>query len=82
MQPNQFMGQLGRLFLSVCDFLLVWSVWLARFLIALGLAYAAAKALTFPTIPAFGFNIPYPKVTIDAVQLAYMAGVLWLLSKS
>jgi hypothetical protein len=58
-----------------------WCLWVAKFVVAIGIAYAAIKLFSLGTFNVNGVNIPIPRVTADVQQLVYLAGCIWLVSR-
>lgn len=68
-------------FKAFCDKVIYWCLWAGKLVIAIGIAYAAAKVFSFGNFNVNGINIPIPRVTADATQLVYLAGCIWLISR-
>ena len=67
--------------MKVAAFLTTWSLWFGKLVVALGIAYAAARVFSFGSFNVNGINIPIPKVTAEAQQLVYLAGCIWLVTR-
>ena len=66
-------------FVNFCNKVAHWCLWFGKLVVAIGIAYAAAKVFSFGNFNVNGINIPIPKVTAEATQLAYIAGCIWLI---
>lgn len=65
--------------LYVCAQITSWSLWWAKLVIAIGLAYAAARMFSLGWLSLEGIRIPVPRVTAEPLHLLYMAGAIWAL---
>lgn len=68
-------------FLKACAFVTKWSIWFGKLVVAIGIAYAAARIFSIGWLSIEGFRLPYPKVAADAQQLAWLAGTIWLITR-
>lgn len=66
-------------FVNVCNKIVHWCVWFGKLVVAIGIAYAAARLFAFGSFNLNGINIPIPRVTAELTQLAYLAGCIWLI---
>ena len=67
--------------LLIASTITTWCLWWGKLVVAIGIAYAAARIFSFGSFNVNGFNIPTPKVTVEPIQLAYLAGCIWLVSR-
>lgn len=58
-----------------------WSLWFGKLVVAIGIAYAAARIFSLGWFRIESIAIPYPKVTAEAQQLAWLAGCVYLISR-
>ena len=58
-----------------------WSLWFGKLVVAIGIAYAAARIFSLGWFRIESISIPYPKVTAEAQQLVYLAGCIWLITR-
>ena len=67
--------------IKAAAFLTTWSLWFGKLVVALGIAYAAARIFSLGRFTIESIRIPYPKVTADAQQLIYLAGCIYLVTR-
>mgnify|MGYP000001648400 CR=1 FL=1 len=67
--------------LQIAAFVTTWCLWFGKLVVAIGIAYAAARVFSFGSFNVNGINIPIPKVTAEAQQLVYLAGCIWLITR-
>lgn len=58
-----------------------WCIWFGKLVVAIGIAYAAARIFSLGWFSIESIRIPYPKVTAEAQQLVYLAGCIWLVTR-
>jgi hypothetical protein len=58
-----------------------WCLWWGKLVVAIGIAYAATRLFSLGWLSLEGFRIPIPRVTAEPIQLAYLAGCIWLISR-
>ena len=68
-------------FVAFCAKVSHWCLWFGKLVIAIGIAYAAARIFSFGNFNVNGITIPVPKVTADIQQLAWLAGCVYLISR-
>lgn len=68
-------------FVNACNKVAHWCIWFGKLVIAIGIAYAAARMFQFGSFNLNGASIPVPKVQVDLLQLVYLAGAVYLISK-
>lgn len=68
-------------FLKACAFVTKWSIWFGKLVVAIAIAYAAARIFSIGWLSIEGIRLPYPKVAADAQQLIYLAGCLYLITR-
>lgn len=67
--------------LQIAAFITTWSIWFGKLVVAIGIAYAAARVFSFGSFNVNGINIPIPRVTAEAQQLAWLAGCVYLITR-
>ena len=67
--------------LSIAASITTWSIWFGKLVVAIGIAYAAARIFSLGWFSIESIRIPYPRVTVEASQLVYLAGCIWLLTR-
>jgi hypothetical protein len=72
-------ASLKQALLQIAATITTWCLWFGKLVIAIGIAYAAAKVFSFGSFNVNGVNIPIPRVTAEAQQLAWIAGCIWLM---
>lgn len=58
-----------------------WCLWFGKLVVAIGIAYAAARIFSLGWFSIESIRIPYPRVTAEATQLIYLAGCLYLVTR-
>lgn len=67
--------------LDACAFVSRWALWFGRLVVAIGIAYAAARIFSIGWLSIEGIRLPYPKVASEALNLLYLAGCIYLVTK-
>jgi hypothetical protein len=67
--------------LAVAAAITHWCLFAGRLVVAIGIAYAAARMFSMGSFNLNGFNLPIPRVTAEPLQLAYLAGCIYLVSR-
>lgn len=58
-----------------------YCIWFGKLVVAIGIAYAAARIFSLGWFSIESIRIPYPKVTAEAQQIIYLAGCIWLVTR-
>lgn len=58
-----------------------WAIWFGKLVVAIGIAYAAARIFSLGWFSIESIRIPYPRVSAEAQQLVYLAGCIWLVTR-
>lgn len=74
-------ASLKQTLLQIAEVITFWCIWFGKFVVAIGIAYAASRVFSFGSFNVNGINIPVPKVTAEPQQLVYLAGCIWLLAR-
>lgn len=70
---------LKDMLLKFCAAVSHWCLWFGKLVVAIGIAYAAARIFAFGNFNVNGINIPIPSVKAEVTQLVYLAGCIWLI---
>ncbi|MEQ1670120.1 MAG: hypothetical protein ABL893_04595 [Hyphomicrobium sp.] len=68
-------------FVTLCGKVSHWCIWFGKLIVALGIAYAAARMFSLGFFAIEGFRIPYPRVIAEPTQLIYLAGCVYLVTR-
>jgi len=66
-------------FRAFMDKVVMWCVLITKWVICIGLAYAASRMFAIGWINIDAVRIPIPRVTAEPLQLLYLAGAVWCL---
>ena len=59
------------------DKVVLWCLLIGKWVVAIGLAYAASRMFAIGWINIDAVRIPIPRVTAEPLQLLYLAGAVW-----
>lgn len=74
-------ASLKQTLMQIAAWITTWSLWFGRLVVAIGIAYAAARVFQFGNFNVNGINIPIPRVTVEPQQLVYLAGCVFLITR-
>lgn len=64
--------------LQIASVITTWCIWFGKLVVAIGIAYAAARIFSLGWFSIESIRIPYPKVTAEPLALIYLAGAIYL----
>lgn len=67
--------------LKAAAFITTWCLWFGKLVVAMGIGYAAARVFSFGNFNVNGINLPIPRVSAEPIQLIYLAGCIWLITR-
>lgn len=68
-------------FVDFCGKVTTWCLWFGRLVVAIGIAYAAARIFALGQFNLNGVSLPVPRVNAEVTQLIYLAGCIYLVGR-